>query len=50
MAEVYFYTSRDEAEVVRCKDCKFYHTQKCKLENPYEAKEDNFCSFAERKE
>lgn len=39
----------DAVEVVRCKDCKFYHTKKCKLENPYQEKEDDFCSCGEQK-
>lgn len=39
-------------EVVRCKDCKFYHTEECAIDDWHfsETKEDDFCSFAERKE
>lgn len=39
-----------EVEVVRCKDCKFYHKQECELENPYKAKENDFCSFGQKEE
>lgn len=40
----------DAVEVVRCKDCKFYHKQECELENPYKTKESDFCSFGQKKE
>lgn len=40
----------DAVEVVRCKDCKFYHKQECELENPYKTKENDFCSFGEKEE
>lgn len=42
----------DAVEVVRCKDCKFYHKQECAMDDWHfsETKEEDFCSFAERKE
>lgn len=51
MAEAYFYTTRDLVEVVRCKDCKFYHTQECSMDDWHfaETKEDDFCSYGEQK-
>lgn len=52
MAEVYFYTKQDEIEIIWCKDCKFYHTEECPMDDWHfaETKEDDFCSYAERKE
>lgn len=58
MAEAYFYTTRDEVEVVRCKDCKHFDKDKnddlpgcgyCKMIKCY-MDFRGFCSFAERKE
>lgn len=51
----------DAVQVVRCKDCKFYdfwesvgtHICACSSGDPYEAAqigEDDFCSFAERRD
>lgn len=41
-----------EVEVVRCKDCKFYHKQECAMDDWHfaETKEDDFCSFGKKKE
>lgn len=42
----------DAVEVVRCKDCKFYHKQKCAMDDWHfsETKENDFCSFGQKKE
>lgn len=48
-----------DAEIVRCKDCKFYRSWgranicECWTADPYEAaepEENDFCSFAERRD
>lgn len=42
----------DAVEVVRCKDCKFYHKQECAMDDWHfsETKENDFCSFGQKKE
>lgn len=42
----------DAVEVVRCKDCKFYHTEECAMDDWHfaETKENDFCSFGQKKE
>ena len=45
----------DAVEVVRCKDCKHRYTMSngmhfCKTYFPHGAKDDNYCSYGERKE
>lgn len=42
----------DVIEVVRCKDCKFYHKQECAMDDWHfsETKESDFCSFGQKKE
>lgn len=42
----------DVAPVVRCKDCLFFTTEKscCRPEGLIKAREDDFCSYGERKE
>ena len=44
--------SADVAPVVRCKDCLFFTTEKscCRPEGLIKAREDDFCSYGERKE
>lgn len=46
----------DAVEVVRCRDCKWYKTMYCKMDRwtdlvtVYMAKEDDYCSYGERRE
>lgn len=42
----------DAVPVVRCKDCKWYNSEKflCNNNESFSWKKDDFCSFAERKE
>lgn len=42
----------DVVQVVRCKDCLFFTTEKscCRPEGLIKAREDDFCSYGERKE
>lgn len=42
----------DVAPVVRCKDCLFFTTEKscCRPEGLIKAREDDFCSYGERRE
>ena len=42
----------DVAPVVMCKDCLFFTTEKscCRPEGLIKAREDDFCSYGERKE
>ena len=42
----------DVVQVVRCKDCLFFTTEKscCRPEGLTKAREDAFCSYGERKE
>ena len=42
----------DVVQVVRCKDCLFFTTEKscCRPEGLIKAREDAFCSYGERKE
>lgn len=47
----------DAVEVVRCKDCRFFHRYGFKLEYAecvnfdfYDTTEDGFCSYGERRE
>lgn len=45
--------SVDAVEVVRCKDCKWFGKLGCAIEivdDSDKPKEDDYCSFAERKE
>lgn len=41
-----------EIEVVRCKNCKFYHKQECAMDDWHfsETKENDFCSFGQKEE
>lgn len=43
---------KDAMEVVRCKDCKFYHTQDCAMDDWHfsETKDGDFCSYGKRKD
>lgn len=40
------------AEVIRCKDCKLFHTEECAMDDFHfaDTKESDFCSFAKRKD
>lgn len=51
MAEVHYSETVDAVEVVRCKDCKFYHKQECAMDDWHfsETKEEDFCSFGQKK-
>lgn len=42
----------DVVQVVRCKDCLFFTTEKscCRPEGLIKAREDDFCSYSERRE
>ena len=42
----------DVVQVVRCKDCLFFTTEKscCRPEGLIKAREDAFCSYGERRE
>jgi hypothetical protein len=40
----------DVVEVVRCKNCKFYHKNICPHWAYTETKPDDFCSYGERRE
>lgn len=42
----------DVVQVVRCKDCLFFTTEKscCRPEGLIKAREDDFCSYGERRE
>ena len=40
----------DIVEVVRCKDCKFYDTILCFMNDIYNCSDDDFCSYGERKD
>ena len=42
----------DVVQVVRCKDCLFFTTEKscCRPEGIIKAREDAFCSYGERRE
>lgn len=39
----------DAVEVVRCKDCKHYEDNRCSLLEYFFHKEDDFCSWGERR-
>ena len=42
---------KDMVEVVRCKDCKLLYTEECNMRNGfYDIKDDDYCSYGERKE
>ncbi len=38
----------DVAEVVRCKDCRFFKREVCPLANIEEPQPNDFCSYGER--
>lgn len=42
----------DVVQVVRCKDCLFFTTEKscCRPEGLIKAREDDFCSYGEKRE
>ena len=57
LTEVHHMDAADVVEVVRCKDCKFYKYDDCwniqwtdREGNMAYVKEDDFCSYGERKE
>ena len=53
--EAPIHTAADVVEVVRCKDCKHRYTCSngmsfCKVKFPMGARDDDFCSYGERRE
>jgi hypothetical protein len=38
-----------QSEIIRCKDCVHYDDKRCELHDYLHFKENDFCSYAERK-
>jgi hypothetical protein len=47
---LYSQPTADVVEVVRCKDCKFYETLYCAMDDIYSLSDNDFCSYGIKKE